>query len=95
MTHVQFEGRGHFFAAAAEAMRRILIEKARQKNSLKRGAGFEKLNLDQADVAAHADSQTLLLVDEALEKLAREDADAAALIKLRFFTGMTNEEAGK
>ena len=90
-----FEGHGHFFAAAAEAMRRILIERARQKKSLKRGRGFERLDLEHADVAVHADDNTLLLVDEALEKLAREDPEAAQLIKLRFFAGMTNDEAGR
>lgn len=90
-----FQSRGHFFAAAAEAMRRILIERARQKKSLKRGAGLERLNLDEADIAIHTDDDTLVLVDEALEKLAQEDPDAAKLIKLRFFAGMTNEEAGR
>jgi RNA polymerase sigma factor (TIGR02999 family) len=91
----KFENRGHFFAVAAEAMRRILIDRARQKKSLKRGAGFERLDLEHADVAIHADDETLLLVDEAIEKLAGEDAEAARLIKLRFFAGMTNEEAGQ
>jgi RNA polymerase sigma factor (TIGR02999 family) len=93
----RFETRGHFFAAAAEAMRRILIERARRKQSLKRGAGlqFEQLDLEHADVAVRADDTTLLLVDEALAKLAGEDAAAAQLIKLRFFAGMTNQEAGR
>lgn len=91
----QFEGRGHFFAAAAEAMRRILIERARKKQTLKRGAGFVRLNLDDADIAIHADDDTLLLVDEALEKFAEQEPEAAQLIKLRFFAGMTNEEAGR
>jgi RNA polymerase sigma factor (TIGR02999 family) len=93
----QFEGRGHFFSAAAEAMRRILIDRARARNALKRGAGlaFEQLDLERADLAIHADDPTLLLVDEALEKLATEDDEAAQLIKLRFFAGMTNAEAGR
>ena len=92
-----FEGRGHFFSAAAEAMRRILIERARSRNALKRGSGipFEQLDLDRADVAVHADDPTLLLVDEALDKLAAEDSVVAELIKLRFFAGMTNVEAAR
>lgn len=93
----QFEGRGHFFAAAAEAMRRILIERARARNALKRGRGiaFEQLDLDRADIAVHADDPTLLMVDEAMEKLAKEDLEVAELIKLRFFAGMTNVEAAR
>ena len=91
----QFEGRGHFFAAAAEAMRRILIDRARQKLSLKRGAGAARLNLEDLEVASAADDDTLLAVDEALTKLAREDPDSAEFIKLRFFAGMTNDEAAQ
>ena len=89
----RFDSRGHFFAAAAEAMRRILIEKARRKQSLKRGAGFERLELEQVDIAIHANDDTLLVVDDALERLAKEDQQVAELVKLRFFAGMTNEEA--
>src|SRR5215467_2958969 len=91
----QFEGRGHFFAAAAEAMRRILIDRARQKLSLKRGAGAKRVNLDELDVAAAADGDTLLVVDEAMAKLGQEDPDSAAFIKLRFFAGLTNAEAAQ
>ncbi len=91
----QFEGRGHFFAAAAEAMRRILIDRARQKLSLKRGAGAARVNLEDLEVASAADDDTLLAVDEALTKLAREDPDSAEFIKLRFFAGMTNDEAAQ
>ena len=91
----QFEGRGHFFAAAAEAMRRILIDRARQKLSLKRGAGAARVNLEDLDVASAADDDTLLAVDEALTKLAREDPDSAEFIKLRFSAGMTNDEAAQ
>jgi RNA polymerase sigma factor (TIGR02999 family) len=91
----RFEGCGHFFAAAAEAMRRILIDRARQKKSLKRGVGFERVNLEEADIAIHANDETLLLVNEAMEKLAREEPESAELIKLRFFAGMTNEEAAQ
>ena len=90
-----FEGRGHFFAAAAEAMRRILIDRARQKLSLKRGAGVERVRLDELDVAAAADDDTLLAVDEAMTRLAQEDPDSVAFIKLRFFAGLTNSEAAQ
>ncbi len=89
----RFEGRGHFFAAAAEAMRRILIERARRKHALKRGAGFERIDLDQADIAIHANDDTLLVVNDALEKLTKEEPQVAELVNLRFFAGMTNEEA--
>ena len=89
----EFSSRGHFFGAAAEAMRRILIERARQKKATKRGGGVMRLNLDEVDVAATTDDATLLLVDEALEKLADEDAEAAQFVKLRFFAGFTNQEA--
>jgi RNA polymerase sigma factor (TIGR02999 family) len=91
----QFQGRGHFFAAAAEAMRRILIDRARQKLSLKRGAGAEQVSLDKIDVAVAADDDTLLALDEAMSKLAQEDPDSAGFIKLRFFAGLTNAEAAQ
>src|SRR6266700_5418087 len=91
----QFEGRGHFFAAAAEAMRRILIDRARQKLSLKRGAGAQRVNLDELEVAVAADDDTLLAVDDALAKLVKEDPDSAEFIRLRFFAGLTNDEAAK
>ena len=91
----RWENRTHFFSAAAEAMRRILIDNARRKRSLKHGAGAHRIDLDQVDVAVKADDETLLLINEALEKLAVEDPQSAALIKLRFFVGMTNEEAAQ
>ncbi len=91
----KWDGRGHFFAAAAESMRRILIERARRKNALKRGGDFQRVNLDDVDVAALADDDTLLLINDALEKLEKEDPDAAQVVKLRFFAGLTNEEAGQ
>ena len=93
--HQRWDGRGHFFAAAAEAMRRILIERARRKHALKRGGELERVNLDDVDVAALADSETLLLINDALEKLEKEDLAAAQVVKLRFFAGMTNDEAGE
>jgi len=90
-----WNGRGHFFGAAAEAMRRILIDRARQKLALRRGAGAEPIRLEDVDVATAADDDTLLAVDEAMEKLAKEDPASAAFIRLRFFAGMTNEEAAE
>jgi RNA polymerase sigma factor (TIGR02999 family) len=93
--NVQFANRAHFFAAAAEAMRRILIERARRKGAEKRGGNWQRIDLDNVDIAADADDATLLLVNEALEKLAGEDASAAEIAKLRFFGGLTMEEAGK
>jgi len=91
----RFDGRGHFFAAAAEAMRRILIDRAREKLALKRGAGAERVNLDELEVAMAADDETLVALDEALAKLSKEDPDSAEFIKLRFFTGLTTDEAAQ
>jgi RNA polymerase sigma factor (TIGR02999 family) len=93
--NARFEGRRHFFAAAAESMRRILIDRARQKQSLKRGAGAERVKLEDLQLAAEADDQTLLMMDEALEKLAKEEPASAEFIKLRFFVGLTNDEAAQ
>lgn len=94
-TNPHFEGRGHFFAAAAEAMRRILIDRAREKLALKRGARAERIQLENLEVAAAATDDTLLAVDEALTKLANEDPDSAEFIKLRFYVGLTNAEAAQ
>jgi len=85
--------RGHFFAAAAEAMRRILIENARRKNRLKHGGGLNRVELEDADVACTSSPDELLAINDALEKLAGEEADAAQLVKLRFFAGLSIEEA--
>jgi RNA polymerase sigma factor (TIGR02999 family) len=88
----QFEGRGHFFAAAAEAMRRVLIEAARRKQSPKHGGGRRRLDLDEAHrVLESADD--LLLLDDALGRLRAEDATAAAVVQLRLFTGLSVGEA--
>jgi RNA polymerase sigma factor (TIGR02999 family) len=92
---VRFSGRGHFFAAAAEAMRRILIERARRKNTVKRGGGAHRVTLEELELAVEADDDTLLAVNEALDKLAKEDADSAEFIKLRFFAGLTNRDAAR
>lgn len=91
----KWQNRGHFFAAAAEAMRRILVDNARRKNSQKHGGGVVKIELSSVDVAINADEDHLLLVNDALEKLEAKDPDAAELIKLRFFVGMSNSEAAQ
>lgn len=85
--------RSYFFAAAAEAMRRILVEHARRKQSLKRGGEFERAELNESALVLSAPPDELLAVNEALEKLAAEDHSAAELVKLRYFVGMTMEEA--
>ncbi len=90
-----WQNRAHFFAAAAEAMRRILIDRARRKHTLKRHAGNERVELDRVDLASETDPDLLLLVDEAVERLASEDPVSAELVKLRFFVGLSYEEAAK
>jgi RNA polymerase sigma factor (TIGR02999 family) len=87
-----WQSRAHFFAAAAEAMRRILIERARRRQSKKRGGALNRYELDGAELAISADVDVLAL-DEALDRLAARDAQAAQLVKLRFFGGMTMREA--
>lgn len=87
--------RAHFFAAAAEAMRRILIDNARRKGRLKRGGGRRRLNLDQVDVAAKASCDELSSLHEALSKLEAEDKMKAELVRLRYFAGLTLEEAAE
>ena len=91
----KFHGRAHFFAAAAEAMRRILIEGARRKARAKRGGGWERVDLVDLQLATESDPLTLLGIDEALEKLARLHPDKAALVKLRFFVGLSLPEAAQ
>jgi RNA polymerase sigma factor (TIGR02999 family) len=88
-----FAGRGHFFAAAAEAMRRILVEAARRKAALKRGGGLIRGELPESEIAAPEPDSDLLALDEALGKLAATDALAADLVKLRYFAGLTSQEA--
>jgi RNA polymerase sigma factor (TIGR02999 family) len=87
-----WDSRGHFFAAAAEAMRRILVENVRRKRSRKRGGGRAREQLDEVQLAAPEPVEDLLALDEALEKLARKDAVKAELVKLRYFAGLTIEE---
>lgn len=88
-----WQGRGHFFGAAAEAMRRILVENARRKQRLKRGGDCRRIDLKDAEPAIEGPCDDLLALDEALEKLAQKDKVKAELVKLRFFAGLTNEQA--
>src|SRR3954451_694562 len=89
-----WDGRGHFFAAAAEAMRRILIDRARHKQTPKAGGGGRRLDLDNIEPALEeGDGDRLLALDEALRQLEAEDPRKAALVKLRFFAGLTAEQA--
>ncbi|MHC4403940.1 MAG: ECF-type sigma factor [Planctomycetota bacterium] len=85
--------RGHFFAAAAEAMRRILVENARRKNRKKRAGQYKRQDLREADLASVVPSDELLALDEALDQLARESPEKAELVKLRYFAGLTSEQA--
>jgi RNA polymerase sigma factor (TIGR02999 family) len=89
----RWDHRGHFFAAAAEAMRRILVETARRKASLKRGGDVERVDRDVADLAAPGRPEELLAVDEALGRLADVDSRAAELVKLRYFAGLSMVDA--
>jgi RNA polymerase sigma factor (TIGR02999 family) len=90
-----WNGRGHFFAAAAEAMRRILVEKARSKARLKRGGDRRRVELDDPKLAYTEPVDELIAIDEALEQLEREDPRAARLVKLRYFAGLSIEEAAQ
>jgi RNA polymerase sigma factor (TIGR02999 family) len=91
----QFQNRAHFFGAAAEAMRRILIERARRRKVLEKGGYVEREDIAEAAIAAEAPTDELLAVHEALEGLAKEDAVAADLVKLRYFVGMSMPEAAE
>jgi RNA polymerase sigma factor (TIGR02999 family) len=89
----RWNSRGHFFAAAAEAMRRILVENARRRRSLKRGGGQIHQSVDRLQIPAPEPAEDLLALDEALERLAARDPVKAELVKLRYFAGLTIEEA--
>jgi RNA polymerase sigma factor (TIGR02999 family) len=91
----RWESRGHFFVAAAEAMRRILIEDARRKRADRHGGGRRRVELNDADVETPAGSADLLELDDMLSVLAREDPDAAQVVKLRLYAGLSVEEAGE
>ena len=90
-----WENRAHFFGAAAEAMRRILIERARRKSRLKRGSGQALLDIADLDVATAMPDDKVLLVDEALEQLKLEDPEKAKIVLLKFFAGLTNEQTAE
>ena len=89
----QFQNRTHFFAAAAEAMRHILIDHARRKQALRHGGGQQRVDADDLEIAAPADDDELLAVNDALDRLAQADPAKAELVKLRYFVGLTIEEA--
>ena len=90
-----WQGRAHFFAAAAEAMRRILVERARRKGAEKHGGERRRVELPEDGIAAPEDHEDLLAVSDALERLAREDPNKAELVKLRYFAGLTIAEAAE
>jgi RNA polymerase sigma factor (TIGR02999 family) len=90
-----FNNRAHFFAAAAEAMRRILIDRARRKRALRHGGGQQRINIEEVDLPCSETDDQLLAVNEALDKLAAQHPVEARVVKLRYFVGMTNEEAAK
>jgi RNA polymerase sigma factor (TIGR02999 family) len=91
----RWNGRGHFFAAAAEAMRRILVEQARRKQAEKRGGRRQRVPLADADAGHTPPDEALLAIDDALTRLAAEDPPAARLIQLRYFAGFSVEDAGE
>jgi RNA polymerase sigma factor (TIGR02999 family) len=94
-TPQRWQSRGHFFAAAAEAMRRILVENARRKRRQKHGGEVHRVELSESDLATTIPDERLLAIDEALDSLAKEDPQAAELVKLRFFAGFSIAEAGE
>ena len=90
-----WQNRAHFFAAAGEAMRRILIEKARRRQRARHGGGHERVDLDEIEIAAPEDDERLLAVHEALDRLAQEDPVKAHVVKLRFFVGLSDREVAE
>ncbi len=88
-----WNSRGHFFAAAAEAMRRILVENARRRSTAKHGGNLQRRDITGSQLQGPEEDENLVALDEALDLLAAEDAEAAELVKLRFFAGLTNKEA--
>lgn len=93
--HRTWENRAHFFGAASDAMRRILIDQARRKSTLKRGGGQARLNIADLDLSAAGPDEHMLLIDEALEQLEKEDPEKARIVVLKFFGGLTNREAAE
>jgi RNA polymerase sigma factor (TIGR02999 family) len=90
-----WNGRGHFFGAAAEAMRRILVEAARRKGRLRHGAGAERVSLEQIDVPANQPEERLVQVSEALDELVKAEPLAAEVVKLRYFAGLSNPQVAE
>ena len=90
-----WENRGHFFKAAAEAMRRIIVDRARGRKCIKRGGGRPKMELNDALLAVEVSPEGLILIDEALTRLADEDPEAAQLVKLAYYGGLSVEQAGE
>jgi RNA polymerase sigma factor (TIGR02999 family) len=90
-----WQNRAHFFGAAAEAMRRILIENARRKSRLKRGGGQARLDIEELELAQTTPDDKVLLIDEALERLQAEDPEKARIVVLKFFGGLTNQEVAE
>ena len=91
----KWDGRAHFFAAAAEAMRRILIDRARRKRALCHGGGQQRIDIQEVCLGAPDDDDQLVALSEALDRLATEHPDEAQLVKLRYFVGLTNDEAAE
>jgi len=90
-----WQNRAHFFGAAAEAMRRILIDRARRKRAMRHGGGQKRVDVEDVEIASATADDQLLAVNEALDKLAAQDKQKAELVKLRYFVGMTIEEAAQ
>jgi RNA polymerase sigma factor (TIGR02999 family) len=93
--NVRWNGRAHFFGAAAEAMRRILIDNARRKSARRHGGGQQRVDVDEIDIAAPAKEDEMLSINDALEEFTKMDKQKAELVKLRYFVGLTNEEAAE
>ena len=91
----QWDGRAHFFGAAAEAMRRILVDNARRKKALRHGGGQQRLNIQDVDIPGALEDDQLLALNDALDRLVARDQPKAELVKLRYFSGMTIEEAAR
>jgi RNA polymerase sigma factor (TIGR02999 family) len=91
----RWQNRAHFFGAAAEAMRRILIEKARHKSRLKRGGNPQRLDIEGTDLAATTPDEKAVLIDEAIERLRVQDPEKAKVVVLKFFEGLTNQEVAE
>ena len=93
--NIKWDGRAHFFGAAAEAMRRILIDNARRKRALRHGGNQQRLDIDEIEIAALEKEDELLAINEALEKFAVVDKQKAELVKLRYFVGLTIDESAE